>query len=407
MTSTKSVTAASEPAGARPSRVVWAAGAATFLTSCADNFILLLLLWIAGPQGWTGVQTAAIVVILRVPSLVTGIVMGRAVDRWGARRLAAADLVIRTALLMALIGAGLGAGELPLPAVLLAGGLSGAIAPASYAAVRWSIPRTVPAARLGRANAVVGLADQISLLVGGALVGPSLALLGPVVGITVPAVMLLLAIPLARRLPGAASVAPAPRTESSASPSGGRRFPSRVWALLALSTAYYFLYGPFETATPAFVRDRMHADQGSYSLLWTVFGLGATVALPAGALLARRRPGLVNALGAAIWGVLMLSLLVLRDTAAVTVLFFVSGAVWGPYTTVENSALQRWADPSRHGALFGLQRSLLGTAAPVGAAAGAIALQRFPAHIVLAASAAACAVAGVTALLSRDLRRTF
>jgi hypothetical protein len=304
-----------------------------------------------------------------------------------------------------LIGCGLVVGELPLPAVLVAGGVSGAIAPASYAAVRWSIPRTVPAARLGRANAVVGLADQMSLLVGGALVGPALALLGPVVGIAVPAVMLLVAIPLAARLPGAAPSAPEPAVGSAARPGSERRFPSRVSALLALSTAYYFLYGPFETALPAFVRDRLHADQSSYSLLWTVFGLGATVALPAGAMLARRRPGLVNALGAVVWGLIMLPVLVLRDTVTVTALFLVSGVVWGPYTTIEVSALQRWADPSRHGALFGLQRSLLGTAAPVGAAAGAIALQRFPAHVVLAASAAACAAAGMIALLNRDLRR--
>jgi predicted MFS family arabinose efflux permease len=179
-----------------------------------------------------------------------------------------------------------------------------------------------------------------------------------------------------------------------------------VWSLLTLSIAYYFCYGPFETATPAYVRERLHADQNTYGLLWTVFGLGATVALPAGAWLARRRPGLVNALGAAVWGLLMLPLLVLRDPTAVIALFLVSGAVWGPYTTVETSALQRWTDPSRHGALFGLQRSLLGAAAPVGAAAGAVALQHFPAQMVLAASAAACAGAGMIALLNRDLRRT-
>jgi MFS family permease len=385
--------------------VIWSAGAASFLASCADNFILLLLFWIAGPQGWTGVETAMIVLVLRVPSLLTGTLVGRAVDRWGARRIAVADLVARVGLLTVLIGCGLVAGELPLGAVLVAGGLSGAIAPATYTSVRWAVPRTVTAERLGRANAVLGLGDQMSLLIGGALIGPTLALLGPVLGVLVPASMLLLAVPLARRLPGATAPAPA-GTGSPAPHPGRRRFPRRVWILLTLSIAYYFFYGPFETATPAYVRERLHADQNTYGLLWTVFGLGATVALPAGAWLARRRPGLVNALGAAVWGLLMLPLLVLRDTTAVVALFLVSGAVWGPYTTVETSALQRWTDPSRHGALFGLQRSLLGTAAPVGAAAGAIALQHFPAQAVLAASAAACAGAGMIALLNRDLRRT-
>jgi hypothetical protein len=246
----------------------------------------------------------------------------------------------------------------------------------------------------------------MSLLASGALIGPALALLGPVVGVLVPASMLLLAVPLVARLPGAGPTAGPSSAEASRPDGGRRRFPRRVWILLTLSIAYYLLYGPFETATPAFVRDRLGAGQNVYGLLWTVFGIGATLALPAGAMLARRRPGLVNAIGAAVWGVLMLSLLVLRDTTGVVVLFLISGAVWGPYTTVETSALQRWTDPARHGALFGLQRSLLGTAAPVGAAAGAVALERFPAHVVLAASAAACAAAGLVALLNRDLRRT-
>jgi hypothetical protein len=101
----------------------------------------------------------------------------------------------------------------------------------------------------------------------------------------------------------------------------------------------------------------------------------------------------------------MLPLIALDDSAWVAALFLVGGIVWGPYTTVETSALQRWADPARLGSLFGLQRGLLGTAAPLGAAAGAVAVQHAPAHVVLAASAAACAAAWLLALLSRDLRQ--
>src|SRR4029450_12013125 len=56
--------------------------------------------------------------------------------------------------------------------------------------------------------------------------------------------------------------------------------------------------------------------------------------------------------------------------------FLVGGLLWGPYTTVETTALQRWVHPARHGAVFGLQRSLLATATPLGAAAGALALGR-------------------------------
>jgi predicted MFS family arabinose efflux permease len=383
---------------------VWLAGGLTFLGGAADNVILLLLVWLAGPLGWTGLQTAVVILALRIPALATGFLVGRAVDAWGPRRVVFADLAVRAALLVLLTGISLAAGRLPLPAVLVVGAVGGAVSPGTYAAVRWMIPRLVPAQQLGRANAVVGLSDQLPLLVGGALVGPALALLGPAAAMAVPATMLLIALALAHRL-RTAPPGPALAAGPGAPAPGRRRFPARVLALITLSTAYYFLYGPFETATPSFVREQLHAGRTTYSLLWTLFGLGATLALPLGALLVRRgRPGLVNGLGAAAWGVLMLPLLVLHRSVVVAALFLISGIVWGPYTTIETSALQRWTDPGRHGAVFGLQRGLLATAAPLGAAAGAIAVQHYEARFVLAASAAACASAGLLALLNRDLR---
>jgi len=387
---------------------VWPVSGVGALAAAADNFVLLLLFWIAAPQGWTGVQTALVVLTLRLPTLVSGFAVGRAVDRWGGRRVAAADLAVRIALLLTLLGSGLGAGELPLVPVLVLGGLLGTASPATYAAVRWSVPRLVSAPHLGRANVVVGFGEQIPLVVSGALVGPSLAVLGPVGSLAVPVAMLTVAATQVRRLPAAASRATAvsrvPAVGPGAPGAVTRRLPARATALIALSVVYYAAYGPFETATPGFVRDRLDADHGTYGLLWMVFGIGATLTLPAAALLARRRPGLVNALGAAGWGLLMLPVIALDDTLAVAALFLLGGAVWGPYATVETSALQRWVHPSRHGAVFGLQRGLLGTSAPAGAALGAIGLQHLPAHAVLGISAAACLLAGVLALLHRDLR---
>jgi Major Facilitator Superfamily len=261
--------------------------------------------------------------------------------------------------------------------------------------------------QLGRANTVVGLGDQMPLLIGEALVGPALTLLGPVLSITVPAVMLLLAAALACRLPSAAA-SPVGHVDTPTSPGGDRtrqRLPRGVPALILLSTAYYLAYGPFETVMPGFVRDRLHANPNAYSLVWAAFGLGAVLGLAAGPILSRRRPGLVNALGAATWGLLMLPIAIISTVPAATSLFLVSGVVWGPYTTVEAGALQRWTPPAQHGRIFGLQRGLLGTAAPVGAAIGAIAMQHAAPHLILAASAATCACAGLLALTHPALRR--
>jgi hypothetical protein len=86
----------------------------------------------------------------------------------------------------------------------------------------------------------------------------------------------------------------------------GSRWPRRVVAIIALSTAYYLVYGPFETAAPSLVRVRLNAGEAAYGLLWTVFGAGAILGLLVAPALARRRPGFVNASGALLWGLIML-----------------------------------------------------------------------------------------------------
>jgi MFS family permease len=393
----------------RAPAAVWQTAAVGLLANTADNALLLLVLWIAGPQGWSGIKTALVVLVLRVPALFLGRLVGRAVDLWGARLVARLDLAVRSVSLLFLLGAGLLTGGLPLSVVLVAGGLSAAVSPATYAAIRWSVPRMVRREQLGRANTVVGLSEQLPLLAGGALVGPALAWLGPVVSVAVPAVMLLLAAALAGRLPTAAPTAAADKATSADPTRDDRprpRIPRRVTALILLSTAYYLAYGPFETAMPAFIRDRLHASPSVYSLVWAAFGLGAVAGLAAAPMLARGRPGLVNALGATLWGLVMLPVAVVGTVPGATALFLLGGVVWGPYTTVEAGAIQRWTPPSRHGAVFGLQRALLGTAAPTGAAIGAVAIQYAAPHLILALSAALCAVAGLLSLAHPNLRRT-
>ena len=358
-------------------------------------------------------QTALVVLVLRAPTLVFGLPIGRAVDRFGGRPMAILDMAARAALLVLLVlsGTAAGHGRLPLPAVLIIGGLAGALSPASYAAVRWIVPRVVPGERVARANAVIALGDQVPLILGTALVGPSLTLFGPVYSVLVPAGMFLVALGLALGLPApptsrgvAADPASVAEPASFAEPAAPRRWPRRVVALIALSTAYYFAYGPYETASPNFIREQIHAGSGTYSFLWSLFGVGALVTLPLAPALARRRPGLVNAVGAVSWGLIMLPVVAVDSLAVAVPMFLAGGLVWGPYTAIEATALQRWVAPARHGAVFGVQHALLTTAMPLGAAVGAVALEAVRPGLILAASAAACAAAGLLALTNRGLR---
>jgi predicted MFS family arabinose efflux permease len=382
---------------------VRSAASVALLGNSSDTFVLFLLLWVSQPQGWSPAQTALVVLTLRLPILVSGVLLGRCVDRWGARPLVLLDTAVRAALLLAL-AASVRSGTVPLAAVLVLGGLCGVLSPATYAGVRWLVPRITPPDQAPRANATIALGDQMPLLVGTALVGPAMALFGTRGSLLVAAAMVSCAFLLALRLPRHVPHSAGKITEPSAKRPQHRR-PMRVAAIIALSTVYYLVYGPFETASPGFVRDQLSGGEGTYSLIWALFGAGALLSLPAAPMLARRRPGLVNGAGALAWGLAMLPLFAIDNGAIAAIIFFVGGILWGPYTTVETSALQRWVHPTQHGTVFGLQRSLLATATPIGAALGALAVDVASPGSVLLISAASCALAGAAALLNTDLRR--
>ena len=394
------------PSRARLPAAMWWLALGWALASTADTFVLFVLVWIAEPQGWTGVQTALLILALRLPAAFGGVIGGRAVDRLGPVPMIGLDVVVRAALMAALAVTGWN-GHFDIWIVLALGAVAGATAPLSFAAARTLVPRLVQAENLSRANALLGVGDQLPMLAGAALAGPGLALLGPGPAFLVPFVMLTAVAAIAVRLrrrggetagDGYDDRGPRTRTTWWRSP--------RVAVLVALSVAYYFTYGPFETVLPLFVRDNLDAGVGGYTALWIVFGAGALLTLPLAPKLARRRPGVANALGAATWGLLVLPFCLTDELPIAVVLFAIAGAVWGPYSAIEATALHRWTHPAEHGRVFGTQRALLSLAWPLGAAIGAVAGDQLEPALVLVLAASGCAAAGLLALTVPSLRRS-
>jgi MFS family permease len=423
-------------ATARRARLPWslyALAAAVVLDLSADTFVMFTVLWIAGPQGWTGVKTAAMVVALRLPALAGGSLGGRGVDRFGPKPMMIGQALLRVGCLAAL-AAGAWSGRFPLALVLVLGGLSGAALPISYAGARTLVPRLLPADQLARGNTWLAVGDQASLIAGAVLVGPLVAAIGAGQALLAPVGMLLVAAGLYALLPGRMALLPGrtrllpgrtgrnphpQRGDNSkmlgepdpANPAPGQASTTSPWrsrpvlALLVLSFVYYLAYGPFEPALPYFTRADLHAGPGAYSVLWAVFGIGALAGLSQAPRLSRRRPGVVNAAGTALWAVVTFPLLWCTSIIPAAAVMLVSGAVWGPYLAVEATALQQWAEPAWHGRLFGIQHAILGVASPLGAAAGSLALARVPSRTVLAAAMAGCLVAGLAIGATRAIRK--
>jgi predicted MFS family arabinose efflux permease len=390
---------------------VYTLAAAVVLDLSADTFVLFTVLWIAGPQGWTGVRTAAVVVALRLPALAGGWLGGRGVDRFGPKPMMIGQALLRIGCLAGL-AAGAWSGRFPLVLVLVLGGLSGAALPVSYAGARTLIPRLLPPGQLARGNAWLAVGDQASLIAGAVLVGPLVATIGAGRALLAPVAMLAAAAGLFVLLPATAGRR-RPSADNSkkpdelgSQPAGSSPWGSRpVLALLALSFVYYLAYGPFEPALPYFTRANLHAGPGAYSVLWVVFGIGALAGLSQAPRLSGRRPGVVNAAGTALWAVITFPLLWCTSVVPAAAVMLVSGVVWGPYLAVEATALQRWVEPAWHGRLFGIQHALLGLASPLGAAAGSLALDRVASGTVLGAAMAGCLAGGLGIGATRAIRQ--
>jgi nitrate/nitrite transporter NarK len=106
--------------------------------------MLFVLLWIAEPQGWSGAQTALLVVAIRLPTLIGGMVGGRAVDRLGPVRMLMLDGGVRAVLMAVLVVVGWRQ-HFSVWIVLVVCAIAGMTTPLSYAACRTLVPRLVDA----------------------------------------------------------------------------------------------------------------------------------------------------------------------------------------------------------------------------------------------------------------------
>jgi len=85
-------------------------------------------------------------------------------------------------------------------------------------------------------------------------------------------------------------------------------------------------------------------------------------------------------------------------------LLALGGLVWGPYTPMETTLLQRNVPKAQLGRVFGARSTLLIAGSPLGLAAGGILLAFVPSTSVIALSAIASIVVGLGGLLSPAFR---
>jgi len=270
--------------------------------------------------------------------------------------------------------------------------------------VRVVLPRLVDEPELEPANAMLSIGDQVSALVGPAVAGVLVGLVGAPPVLLLDAASFLAMATLVRSLPDTPAPAAAP---PPARGSAGRlllRGPT-VRTVLALTLIYFLAYGPLEPALPLYSRDVLHAGPGGYGLLWSAFGAGALLGLATIPVVSRLRPGIALAGNALLWG---------GDPSAPGRHHQYRpggprpcrwraglGALHHPGSVP--AATSRPSLPAR--LVFGVRRAVTAAAVPLGAAAGGLLLDHAAPSQIIGLSAATCILAGAVALCSPALHR--
>lgn len=343
----------------------------------------------------TGSATGAssLLAAVTVSAAIGGPVLGALLDRSPRPgRLLAGALALYAAGLTVALG---GLGRVPVAVTLLVAVVTGLLGPALSGGWTAQLPRTVPAARLPRANALDAMTFGVAGLAGPVLAGGAAEALGAPTAVVVSAVFIAAAAPAAWRLPPVSG----PTARSQAAPvtgivtSGVRAIAgSRPLARATLTSVLSCAAQGMMVACLPLLGERAAGGAGFGAALLSCAALSA---LLANAVLARHPHAIAP--DTVLWAAPLLQAAALALAAtggpvALVMAVTVMGLAEGPQLTALFAVRHREAPERLRAQVFTTGSSLKITGFAVGAAvAGALADRFLPGALLIAAATAALA----------------
>jgi len=370
-----------------------------------DALTLIALPWFVLQVTGSGTATAGILLTLQLPAILTSMVIGSLIDRFQPRVIITIDNGLRT-FIIGLIPILYWFGLLELWLLFLLTFVAGMLVPATEVGSRSLLPDLVEDKDLDAANMLWSFSLNLSLVIGPALAGLLVASFGGPAVLLIDAgtfaVMAILAVtlPILKRSQPAAQ---APLSERL-----GLR---QLWQMKVvryttlLSLVFFFSYGPLEAALPLYSDVILQTDARGYGLLWSALAVGALIGTLSSTMLSKRlRLGVALPLIALLWGASLLPMMFINNLWLACGLLLLGGLMWGPYTPMETTLLQRNVPKAQLGRVFGARSTLLTGGSPLGLAIGGILLAFVPSTSVIALSAIACILVGLGGLVSPAFR---
>ncbi len=370
-----------------------------------DALTLIALPWFVLQVTGSGTATAGILLTLQLPAILTSTAIGSLIDYFQPRTIMTIDNGLRT-LIIGLIPILYWFGLLELWLLFLLTFLAGMLVPATEVGSRSVLPELVEDKDLDAANMLWSFSLNLSLVIGPAVAGLLVASFGGPSVLLIDAgtfaVMALVAItlPILKRS--------TPAVQASLSERLGLR---QLWDMKVvryttlLSLVFFFSYGPLEAAMPLYSDAILRTDARGYGLLWSALAVGALIGTLSSTMLSKRlRLGVALPLIALLWGTSLLPMVFINNLWLACGLLLLGGLMWGPYTPMETTLLQRNVPKAHLGRVFGARSTLLTGGSPLGLAIGGILLAFVPSTSVIALSAIACILVGLGGLVSPTFR---
>lgn len=366
-----------------------------------DAFTLIALPWFVLQVTGSGTATAGILLTLQLPAILTSLVIGSLIDRFQPRTIMAIDNGLR-ALIVGLIPILYWLGLLELWLLFLLTFFAGMLIPATEVGSRSILPDLVDDKDLDAANMLWSLSTNLALVVGPAVAGLLVASFGG------PSVLLIDAGTFAVMTIVAILLPTLKRSQTQIqAPLSERLGLRQLWDLKVvryttlLSLVFFFSYGPLEAALPLYSEAILQTDARGYGYLWSALAVGALIGTLSSTALSRRlRLGVALPLIALLWGASLLPMVFVNDLGLACGLLLLGGLMWGPYTPMETTLLQRNVPKAQLGRVFGARSTLLAGGSPLGLAIGGMLLAFVPPTGVIALSAVACLLVGLSGLVT-------
>lgn len=204
------------------------------------------------------------------------------------------------------------------------------------------IARVLPARDHLAGNAVLSGVGSVATVAGPPLATLLIVLGGPATVLAVDAAtFLVLAVTFLLLVPGEG--VPEPQEEQASRAAGFsviRQTPA-LSGLLALSFAFFFLFGPVYVALPLHVSEGLGAPAGVLAAFYTAFGAGAVLGSFLTGFLSRWRMWPTTLGIVTLFGLLMLPLGLGAPTTVSVLCFGLAGLLWPPCSTLSTTLFQR------------------------------------------------------------------